>query len=158
MMNSAVYQLAADHNDAAHAIDPDNELLWRWNRRRVEAEPIRDAMLAVSGLLDETMYGPGTLDDSHTRRSIYFFVKRSQLTSMLTIFDRPEPLVSIASRPTTTIAPQALWMMNNPQERDWALAFIAEQSSAYAASRSRDDSWTDLCQVLMSMNEFVYID
>ena len=61
-------------------VDPENTLLWRQNLRRLEAEVIRDSMLAVSGTLDPTLYGPGTLDEGHTRRSIYFMVKRRQPT------------------------------------------------------------------------------
>ena len=75
---------------------------WRFAPRRLEAEIIRDAMLAASGMLDRTMYGPGTLDEGHTRRSIYFMIKRSKLIPMLVIFDTPEPLVSVGRRPATT--------------------------------------------------------
>ena len=71
-------------------------------------------MLAVSGELDHTMYGKGTLDEGMKRRSIYFFIKRSKLIPMMQVFDAPEPLVSVGGRPATTIAPQALFMMNNP--------------------------------------------
>ncbi len=80
-------------------------------------------MLAVSGRLDPAMYGPGTLDQNMTRRSIYFFIKRSQLIPMMMLFDWPEHLVSIGQRPVTTIAPQALMFMNSPQGRDYATAF-----------------------------------
>ena len=97
--------------------DPDNLLWWHRPPRRLEAESIRDSMLVVSGLLDRTMYGPGTLDPNMKRRSIYFFIKRSQLIPMMMLFDWPEPLVSIGQRQTTTIAPQALAFMNNPIAR-----------------------------------------
>ena len=63
------------------------------------------------------MYGPGTLDDDSRRRSIYFTVKRSKLMPMMVVFDAPEALVGVGERPTTTIAPQALLLMNNPQVR-----------------------------------------
>ena len=63
----------------ARAADPHNELVGGRRGKRLEAEAIRDAMLAVSGVLDETMFGPGTLDQRALRRSIYFTVKRSQL-------------------------------------------------------------------------------
>jgi hypothetical protein len=97
--------------------DPDNLLWWHRPPRRLEAESIRDSMLVVSGLLDRAMYGPGTLDPNMKRRSIYFFIKRSQLIPMMMLFDWPEPLVSIGQRQTTTIAPQALAFMNNPIAR-----------------------------------------
>ena len=69
---------------------------------------IRDALLAVSGTLDPTMFGPGTLDSASRRRSIYFTVKRSKLMPMMMIFDAPDALRGgVGQRPTTTIAPQA---------------------------------------------------
>lgn len=68
------------------------------------------------------MFGPGSLDQNHKRRSIYFTVKRSQLVPMMQLFDAPEPLVSIGARPATTIAPQALLFLNSPQVRQCSLA------------------------------------
>ena len=77
---------------ARRAADHDNLLCWQKSGKRLEAETIRDAMLSVSGLLDEQMFGPGTLDEKMRRRSIYFFVKRSQLVPMMTLFDAPDSL------------------------------------------------------------------
>ena len=91
----------------------------------LEAEVLRDAMLAVSGTLDATMYGPGSLDEGHRRRSIYFMIKRSRLIPSMQIFDAPEPLVSIGERPSTTVAPQALMFMNNPHVRSYASGFAS---------------------------------
>ncbi len=105
--------------------DPDNTLLWRQNLRRLEAEAIRDSMLAVSGTLDRTQFGPGTLDEGHTRRSIYFTIKRSKLVPMMQLFDQPEPLVSVGGRPSTTIAPQALAFLNSPHVRTCAHNFAS---------------------------------
>ncbi len=129
ILTSAVY-LESDASDPARlATDHDNTLLWHRSSHRLEAETIRDAMLSVSGLLDETLFGPaaplrkaflpgdgsangeqmtGTLDEKMRRRSIYFFVKRSQLTPMLALFDAPDTLQDIALRPSTMVAPQAL--------------------------------------------------
>src|SRR5207237_3738792 len=104
-------------------IDRDNKLCWRNPARRLEAEVIRDSLLAVSGSLDPTLYGPGTLDPASKRRSIYFTVKRSKLVPMMVIFDAPEALGGMAERPTTTIAPQALHLLNNPEVRAYARAF-----------------------------------
>ena len=106
-----------------HSVDPDNTLLWRQNLRRLEAEAIRDSMLAVSGTLDRTQFGPGTLDEGHSRRSIYFTIKRSKLVPMMQLFDQPEPLVSVGGRPSTTIAPQALAFLNSPHVRTYAHNF-----------------------------------
>jgi hypothetical protein len=66
------------------------------------------------------MYGPGTLDQAMHRRSVYFFIKRSQLIPMMMLFDWPEHLTSIGQRSTTTIAPQALLLLNSPQGRQYA--------------------------------------
>lgn len=91
--------------------------------RRLEAEAIRDSLLAVSGQLDTRMFGAGSLDPSSLRRSIYLTIKRSRLITAMQAFDAPEPLVSQATRPTTTVAPQALLLMNSPFVRSWAAAF-----------------------------------
>ncbi|MCS6975432.1 MAG: PSD1 and planctomycete cytochrome C domain-containing protein [Gemmatales bacterium] len=123
IMSSATYMQSTAFDPAKAAKDPDNRLLWRRPMRRLEGEIIRDAMLALSGEMDTRMFGPGTLDPSSKRRSIYFTVKRSQLMPMMVVFDAPEALVSIGERPTTTIAPQALLMMNNPQVRTYARGF-----------------------------------
>ncbi len=97
--------------------------------RRLEAEPIRDAMLQVSGLLDERMYGPGSLDESMKRRSVYFFIKRSQLIPTMMLFDWPEHLVSIGQRGTTTTASQALMFLNSKLGRECAEGLAARASA-----------------------------
>ncbi len=197
IMTSSVYLQSAEHDEGRADIDGENRLLWRWTTRRLEAEAVRDSMLAVSGKLDRTMYGPGTLDLNMTRRSVYFFIKRSQLIPMMMLFDWPEQLVSIGQRSTTTIAPQALMFMNSSQGRAYATAFAAQlpidsteagvteafrlafarlpsgqemqllskfveqQSELYGQQGSgngRTAALVDLCQTLMSMNEFVYIE
>src|SRR5205085_4976401 len=114
IMMSAAYREDSSIDAAKVAVDRDNKLCWRRPARRLEAEAIRDSLLAVGGALDERMYGPGTLDEGSRRRSVYFTVKRSKLIPMLVIFDAPEALSGIGERPTTTIAPQALYLMNNP--------------------------------------------
>ncbi len=195
---SSTYRQTAQADAAAIAADPENALLAHFRRHRLEAEAIRDAMLAVSGRLDATLYGPGTLDQSSRRRSIYFTVKRSAAIPFLSVFDLPEPLQGVGERPTTVIAPQALALLNDPQVRTWAagfaarlgagattaaavtlayrialarppradelgaaLAFIAGQEAARAAlptAQARALALTDYCQVLMCLNEFVYVD
>ncbi len=132
LMTSAVYMQSAASDPARERLDPENRLLWRWTPRRLEAEAIRDSMLAVSGTLDRTMYGPGTLDEKMDRRSVYFMTKRSQLISMMMVFDAPEQLVSIGSRPTTTVAPQALLFMNSPHVRRYAANFAKRLPAAPA--------------------------
>ena len=121
IMTSAVYRQSSAIDPAKESIDPENSLYSRWSRRRLEAEAIRDTMLAVSGRLDTRMFGPGTLDERMTRRSIYFTVKRSRLIPMMVLFDAPDALQPLAVRPATTVAPQSLLIMNSPIVRDWAL-------------------------------------
>lgn len=121
IMTSRVYMQSSDFVAERAEVDPDNRLLWRWEPRRLEGEAIRDAILASSGLLDPTMYGPGTLDESMRRRSIYFRIKRSQLIPSMMAFDWPEHLVSIGRRASTTVAPQALVFLNGPLVRACAV-------------------------------------
>ena len=130
IMLSSVYRQSSEGDEVRAAADPDNLLWWRREPRRLEAEAIRDSLLAVSGRLDTTMYGPGTLDERMRRRSVYFFIKRSKLIRGMMLFDWPEHLVSIGRRATTTIAPQALAFMNSPQGRESAAALAANCRSA----------------------------
>ena len=200
IMTSSVYMQDSHYSDASAKIDPNNSLLWRFSPRRLEAEIIRDSLLAVSGQLDETQFGPGTLDEAMRRRSIYFMIKRSKLIPFLQVFDTPEPLASVGQRPSTTIAPQALIFMNNPRVREYArsfaqriaadeseaiestvrrgylsaiarqptddelaasISFVEQQMESYDAestTKARLSAITDLCQVLISLSEFVYVD
>ena len=129
IMTSSVYLQSAEFDEARAKIDRENTYLWRHTPRRLEAEAIRDSMLAVSREIDPTMYGPGTLDQNMRRRSVYFFIKRSQLIPTMMLFDWPEHLVSIGQRASTTIAPQALLFMNSPQGRQYAEGFANRLSS-----------------------------
>ena len=202
ILESAVYRQRSGTDPVRVKLDPDNALMSRRVPQRLEAESIRDSLLAVSGVLDSTLYGPGTLDESTHRRSLYFTVKRSQLIPAMQAFDAPEPLASQGTRPTTTIAPQALLLMNNPQVRSWAVAFARRIESATAAgagsgslidaayalalnrpptdaesqdglafltaaegryretgkSAPRQLALTDFAQVVLSLNEFIYVD
>jgi hypothetical protein len=101
----------------------DGSLLACYPTRRLEGEVLRDSILAVSGRLDRTLYGKGTLDEASVRRSIYFQIKRSRLIPCMQLFDAPEPLVSQGRRISTTIAPQALLFMNGPHIRKCAEEF-----------------------------------
>ena len=120
IVTSAVYMQDSRYDEARAAVDRDNVLHWRYTPRRLEAEPIRDALLAAAGRLDLRMYGPGTLDPAMSRRSVYFFIKRSRLIPLMMLFDWPEHLVSIGQRSTTTTAPQALAMLNGDLARHCA--------------------------------------
>jgi Protein of unknown function (DUF1549)/Protein of unknown function (DUF1553)/Planctomycete cytochrome C len=205
ILTSAVYRESSQADRAKEAVDPLNRFFWRHEKRRLEGEVVRDALLACGNRLDERMFGPGSLDETQRRRSIYFTIKRSELVPMMQVFDAPEALTSMGDRPSTTIAPQALLLLNNPNVRASARAFAArllpaldrspaeavrggyrialcrdprpdeledsvafiEQQRALHASDSkaggrstdaREAALLDFCQVLMCLNEFVYVD
>jgi len=129
IMLSATYRMSSRFDAQAAEQDPRNTLLWRANRKRLEAESIRDSLLAVSGQLDEQMGGSlmgfknhtyvtstasrDTIDYTLPRRSVYLPVIRSALYSFYQAFDFAEPSVSNGNRSSTTIAPQALFMLNS---------------------------------------------
>ena len=123
IMMSAVYRQSGESDAVATKTDPDNLLWWRRGARRLEAEVIRDALLAVSGSLDKKMFGTGSLDESNPRRSVYLRVKRSNLIPFLQLFDAPDSIQSIGHRDVTTVPPQALSMMNSPLVRQLAEKF-----------------------------------
>ena len=143
IMTSATYQQSSAADHEKEMADPENKYFCRRIPRRLEGEAIRDCVLSVSGALDEKMFGAGTKDEKSRRRSIYFTVKRSELIGSMVAFDQPEPLVSQGARPTTTVAPQALILMNSPPMRSWAGSFagkiLAEEknSPSFASAITR---------------------
>jgi len=128
IMLSAVYQQASDFNPAAYKADPDNSLLWRMNRRRLDFESMRDSLLSVSGKLDRTIGGrPVDIsgDSAVARRTVYGFIDRQNLPGMFRSFDFASPDTHSPQRFTTTVPQQALFMMNSP--------FAVNQAKALAA-------------------------
>lgn len=125
---SRVYQQASDERAECVATDPENRLLWRANRRRLEFEAIRDSLLAVSGKLDPAI-GGRPIDLSKQpyapRRTIYGFIDRGDMASLLRTFDFPSPDASSPERSRTTVPQQALFAMNS--------AFVIEQAKSAAA-------------------------
>ena len=153
LVTSAAYKQSSAVDAERSAIDPENESLWRFRTRRLEAEAIRDAALVTTGSLDARMLGPGTLDERMRRRSVYFHIKRSRVVPFLQAFDYPEPLTSQAERTTTTVASQALFLLNHPATKDWsnALASTARERSdvrvvraVYRSLFSRDPTDVEL--------------
>src|SRR5262249_52658817 len=122
MMTSAVYVQGTRFDKGRAAVDVENRLLWRRAPQRLEAEVIRDAILAVSGTLDTRPFGPGTLDPHHKRRSISFTIQGSHLVRRMTRFAGPAARQGAKQRVTTTTAPQSLMMMNNALVRPAAKA------------------------------------
>jgi len=112
---SAGYQQASSLDVRAMEVDPENRLLWRMNRRRLEVEAWRDAMLAVSGTLDRTLGGP-SLDlfgNDNRRRTIYGKISRHELNSLLRLFDFPDLNLTAGERTTTTVPLQQLFVLNS---------------------------------------------
>ena len=219
IMLSSTYQMGTALDAHAAEIDPQSRFLWRRNRRRMEAEVIRDSLLAVSGQLDLTPGGAPlphenfvnlsfdgksrdpALYDSR-RRSVYLPVLRSALYEVFASFNFPDPSVMSGQRASTTVPPQALFMMNSrlmfkaanrlaerllsdsgwsdaeritrayelvlsrpPAEaetQEW-LEFLGrydrlQPNEIDAPDARRQAAWQSLCRVLLSSNEFVYVE
>jgi hypothetical protein len=129
---SATYQQSAVHPQAGGPHDPalldgDNRLLARMNRRRLEPEAWRDAVLTVAGRLDETLGGPSTdLDDAkNVRRTIYGKVSRQNMADVLRLFDFPDTKQHAEERISTTTPLQQLYLLNSKFIRENAEAIVA---------------------------------
>ena len=210
IMLSQTYQMSTRFQASGYEVDPENEMLWRFRRRRLTGEEIRDSIVAVGTGLDQTMYGSlmnvenhayvnstgtaGMLNYDNARRSIYLPVIRSGVFDVLQTLDFPDPSMLSGERQTSTVAPQALLMMNSDLVHEHSLA-VAEQllksplddaqrinltykrilkrqptieEVAAASSFIRDSGlsaasnpatvWQSLCRVLISSNEFSYIE
>ena len=151
IMLSSTYQLSSTPNPKYLDSDPNNFLLYRQNIRRLQAEAIRDNIMAISGRLDKKMFGPsmpvyltpfmsgrgrpqtGPLDGAG-RRSIYISVRRNFISPMMLAFDTPAPFNSIGRRNVSNVPSQALILMNDP--------FVIEQSQVWAKRLSANDKQT----------------
>ena len=115
IMLSSAYQQSTLANAAALAVDPENRLLWRMNRQRLEAEAIRDSLLAVSARLDATLGGPGKTDVATPRRSLYLMSVRTgaKTADFGPLFDAPDCSAIVERRNESIVAPQALFLLND---------------------------------------------
>ena len=115
IMLSATYQQSSRFDSPGFAKDPGNALLWRMNRRRLDVEAWRDAMLAVADRLDETIGGPSVSLDapSNHRRTFYAAISRHDLAWMLRLFDFPDPNITSGGRVETTVPLQQLFVLNS---------------------------------------------
>ncbi|MCA9110864.1 MAG: PSD1 domain-containing protein, partial [Planctomycetaceae bacterium] len=156
---SETYRQSADHPlyHEYSASDPGNQLWWRSERRRLDADALRDSLLVAGGQLDLTPGGPGfkpTIDpealeglskksgawqasppEQQLRRSIYTYLQRSLLPPTLAVFDQPDTTLPCGQRDVTTVAPQALALMNNP--------FVHERSETLAARLMEESDSVD---------------
>ncbi len=126
IMLSATYSLSSQHRKDNAEKDPDNRLLWRANLiQRLDAEALRDTILAVSGTLDRTLGGPSVpLDDDHRRRTLYAVVSRTKPNPTLAMFDFPDPNTHSARRGITVGPMQRLYFLNS--------GFVMNQAAALA--------------------------
>jgi mono/diheme cytochrome c family protein len=116
IVTSAAYRRSSTPHKAGEQADPDNKLLWRANRRRLEVEAWRDALLAVAGQIDRQMGGPtGSLSSpSYQRRTVYAKVSRHELDGLLRLFDFPDANITSEKRTETTVPQQMLFVLNSP--------------------------------------------
>jgi hypothetical protein len=153
---SRAYRQASRHDDKSAAVDPENRLLWRANVRRLDAESIRDSVLAAAGTINfdaprgslVSELGDGEVgrrlsterfDVSGVHRSVYLPIVRGAVPSALSVFDFAEPSLVVGARDVTTVPAQALYMMNNrfviQQSEAMARRVIAQSPAADAATR-----------------------
>jgi hypothetical protein len=215
MVTSSVYRTASRPDDQTTAhwaalveADPENRLLGRMPRRRLDGESIRDALLVVSGTLNDSAGGPGVRPplppevvqtllrnqwpvteevSEHSRRSIYLFARRNLRFPLLEVFDKPDANQSCSRRSQTTIAPQALHLLNSEFAYESAQLFARRIQSEAETDEERieiayrdafgrpptaderaaadkflgdreEADWTDFCLGLINLNEFVYVD
>jgi hypothetical protein len=207
IMLSDTYRASSVAGEAALRVDPDNRYLARMPRRRLDADAIRDTILAVAGTLNLKAGGVGVIPPltreeiqaarmpqlwpanpdpaEHNRRSVYLQMKRSLTLPMLQIFDAPDTATSCPRRETSTVAPQALALLNGASpvaqaaqfaarirkkageepeaavEAGWRFAFGRPPTGderRTALEYVRRSSLERLCLLMFNMNEFIYVD
>jgi hypothetical protein len=188
MMLSATYQQVSEPDAEVLKADPDNRLFGRMNRHRLEAEAIRDSLLAVSGRLDPSLGGKATRDFNSPRRTLYQMTVRSDRSGFGPLFDVADSTAPADHRNVSTVAPQALFLMNHPFAKEEAKALAHRISSgkgddaqkigrayvllygrpataeeekiglALLGPAANETAWAEYCQVLLCANEFVYVD
>jgi Protein of unknown function (DUF1553)/Protein of unknown function (DUF1549) len=196
IMLSAAYRMSSDISPEAAEQDPGNRLLSHFSRRRLDVEEVRDSMLALDGALDLKMGGTlqsGTGTDGENsagrlsidpatskRRTVYLPLRRSNLPSLLNLFDFGDATTTCEGRALTNTAPQALFMMNSAFVNDRSAALAKElaghvdliyrrilgrlpnederrEAAAYV-EKTGEHGWQSLCRILLSSNEFIYVD
>jgi cytochrome c553 len=183
---SDAYQRSSAGNPTNEKIDPDNRYIWRQNRRRLDAEPLLDAMLAVSGELDRTIGGESKpLDADFHRRTLYAKNSRFQQDETLSLLDLPAAAATCEQRVVTNVPLQKLFFLNSDAvgQRASALArrienenvekgietayrlLLQRTPTAHERQLGRDfleeggaDLWNQYARVLLSSNEFAYVD
>lgn len=138
---SSTWQQSSGFRQDAHNVDPENRLLWRMPRRRMEFEPLRDRLLTAAGRLDLSIGGRSVMiHQDAVRRGLYAYVDREDMPGLLASFDLPSPDASQAIRAQTTVPQQALFLLN--------AKFVIEQAEALA-KRTADQ--TDATERIKSL-------
>jgi cytochrome c553 len=133
ILSTKVYRQACVEDPHSRQVDPENRLLWRMPRRRLDFEAMRDAMLSVSGELDLAQGGRPVdfeANPKSTRRSIYGFVNRDIVSPLMSTFDVANPNACTAKRPETTVPQQTLFALNSE--------FIQDRAAKIASSTKKD--------------------
>ena len=112
---SATYRQESLDREKMLLVDPENSLLWKMNRKRLSWEAMRDSLVAVSGQMSMDLEGPSFVlnSDWNGRRSVYGYINRLDVSTLLTTFDFPNPNASSGSRSQTTVPPQTLYFLND---------------------------------------------
>ncbi|MBO0862649.1 MAG: PSD1 domain-containing protein [Chloracidobacterium sp.] len=186
IMLSATYGLSSEFQRSNFNADPENRLLWRANRRRLDIESMRDSLLFVAGTLDTTRAGgPPEEWKTSKRRSVYGRISRFRLERTLSLFDFPDPTITSERRATTNTPLQRLFFLNSDMALDVSEALARRIEAAAQTDRERigfvyellfgrqpDDeefsmaakfltdggSWREFAHVLISSNEFQFLD
>lgn len=169
---SETWQLSSQHSPNNAAADPDNRFYWRQNRRRLDAESLRDAMLQVSGMLDLsrperhpfpepphwnwTQHNPFRDHYPSSHRSVYLMTQRLQRHPYLALFDGPDTNSSVEKRTNATVPLQALYLLNSPELQTYAAGFSERIQAAEANDESRIHwAWRQAFQRLPSPTELL---
>ena len=182
---SATYGLSSEFRQAIFNADPENRLLWRANRRRLDIESLRDALLFVAGTLDTRTGGPPEEWKLSKRRSVYGRISRFRLEGTLSLFDFPDPTISAEQRASTNTPLQRLFFLNSDLVHDVAKSLAGRIEAAAQSDPERirfayellfgrqpDDeerrmaakfltgggTWREYAHVLVSTNEFQFLD
>jgi hypothetical protein len=145
---SATYRQSVRDDAKAAALDPDNRLLWRMNRQRLEFEALRDALLVAAGRLDRAMGGRGveiTTPPYSQRRTVYGFIDRQNLPGLFRTFDFASPDSATPQRHVTTVPQQALFLLNSPFAAEQARYLVARPDVANLKDEARIDRLYRIC-------------
>ena len=150
LMLSHTYQQDSALHSAGLAVDPENRLLWRMNRRRLESEAVRDSLFSVAGRLDFSMGGAGFQDASQPRRSLYLMSVRTgaKAAEFGPLFDAPDCSAIVERRHESIVAPQALFLMNDPLVTQLA-TLLSERVALESENERTDDRIRRLYEITL---------